>query len=97
MCCRRGSGHGAWLPLHEIGFVPILQLTLARFVASQMPHGTGTVLTIVGAPYGVTVSTAQLAEKIVNPKSVDDCDAAAFFSSRTCPQVCKMNSLSRWA
>ncbi|WP_412507463.1 hypothetical protein [Roseovarius sp. SYSU LYC5161] len=55
-----------------------------------MAHGTGTVLTTVSAPYGVTVTAAQLAEKIVNPKSADEYDAVAFsFFSDVSPNLQK--------
>lgn len=55
-----------------------------------MAHGTGTVLTTVSAPYGVTVTAAQLAEKIVSPKSADEYDAVAFsFFSDVSPNLQK--------
>lgn len=55
-----------------------------------MAHGTGTVLTTVSAPYGVTVTAAQLAEKIVSPKSADENDAVAFsFFSDVSPNLQK--------
>jgi hypothetical protein len=55
-----------------------------------MAHGTGTVLTTVRAPYGVKVTAAQLAEKIVSAKSADEYDAVAFsFFSDVSPNLQK--------
>ena len=38
----------------------------------------GKVITTLTAPYGVSLSAAQLAEKIVNPKSADEYDVSVF-------------------
>jgi hypothetical protein len=46
------------------------------------------VMSTVGAPYGVLVTPSQLAEKIADPKSVDDLDCSVFaFLSEVSPKL----------
>ena len=46
--------------------------------AQKMPNFTTTVLSTVNAPYGTSLSAADLASKIVDPASADYFDPAVF-------------------
>lgn len=54
----------------------------------QARRGAGTILTTVCAPYGKSISAAELAERISDPRSLEQYDASVFaFFSEICERL----------